>query len=426
MEIIAGKYEVEKELGEGASGKVYLVRHTDLGIHYALKVLDRSLTDQRFLDRFKREAEVLCKFTHPGSVQLRDFGRTESGAYYMAMDFCEGVTLKKVIEKQGELPVRRALTIMEQLLQTLGAAHKRGIVHRDVKPENLMLLKDEDGREVVKVLDFGIAKLRESGSDSSMTMEGASIGTPQYMSPEQASGEKDLDHRVDLYSAGIMLYEMLTGKPPFVGQTVLQTLILHLTQKPAPFAEEYGFPEVIETLVLRALEKNRETRYQSAEEFLESVHRVQALLSKTLVDKPLAETAAEEIQKPQSSVKEPTKILCLDDSEMILHIMKHILESNGYTVFTANNSSAVHEYLFKEGVELLVTDVQMPDLPGTKVCRMLKKSLPELKVVLFSNLPEKDLEKMSTESNADGWISKNAKPKEWLEKINEILVPGHH
>jgi DNA-binding response OmpR family regulator len=109
---------------------------------------------------------------------------------------------------------------------------------------------------------------------------------------------------------------------------------------------------------------------------------------------------------------------------MILHIFKHILEEKGYTVFTANNSSAVHQYLFQEKVDLLVTDVQMPDLPGTKVCRMLKKSVPDLKVVLFSNLPDRELDKMSTESKADGWISKNTKPIEWVEKIEEVLANG--
>lgn len=423
MAVIAGKYEVESELGQGASGTVYLVKHVDLGLCYALKVLDKSLCDQKFIDRFKREAEVLTRFTDQGSVQLRDFGKTEDGRYYMAMDYCPGTTLKKVLEEQGELAVRRALHIMDQLLATLDAAHRAGIIHRDIKPENIMLLRDDHGKDVVKVLDFGIAKLKERETSSGMTMEGAAIGTPQYMSPEQASGEANLDHRVDIYAAGIVLYEMITGNPPFSGETVIQTLIMHLTQAPAPFAETLGFPEFIESLVLQALEKNRDARYQTAMEFREACARVMQLLSKagqTILDDASRPPIVEAKPEPAAE-KAPTKILCLDDSDMILHIMKHILEENGYIVYTANNSSGVHQYLFSEGVELLVTDVQMPDLPGTKVCRMLKKSLPNLKVVLFSNLPDRELDKLSEESKADGWISKNTKPKEWLEKIVEVL-----
>lgn len=422
MNVIAGKYEVVRELGEGATGKVYLVQHVDIGVKYALKILNRSLCDQRFIDRFKREAEVLSRFSHPGSVQLRDFGRTEDNAYYMAMDFCEGKTLKSLIEDKGELPIRQALNILEQLLHVLSAAHKEGIVHRDIKPENLMLLKDSEGKDVVKVLDFGIAKLREMDTNVSMTTEGASIGTPQYMSPEQASGEKDLDQRVDLYAAGVLSYEMLTGSPPFQGDNVLQTLILHLTQAPKPFAEEFGFPKPVEDLVLKALEKNRDARYQSAAEFLDACKTVQALLTRSSQETEAVKKAkqVEEVEVKKVE-KKPTKILCLDDSEMILHIFKHILEEHGFEVFTANNSAAVHQYLFQEHVELLVTDVQMPDLPGTKVCKMLKRSLPDLKVLLFSNLPDRELEKLSAESSADGWISKNTKPKEWLEKIIEVL-----
>lgn len=431
MTIIAGKYEVLKELGEGASGKVYLVKHTDLDVRYALKILDRSLSEHaRFIERFKREAEVLLRFSHPGSIQVRDFGKTADGLYYMAMDFCQGISLKKVLEREGAFRPARALDILNQVLAVLVAAHKVGIIHRDIKPENIMLEVDDLGREVVKILDFGIAKLKESlDTNVSMTIEGASIGTPQYMSPEQAAGEKDLDHRVDLYAAGILTYEMLTGAVPFKGQTVLQTLLMHLTQPVEPFAERMGFPDYLEALVLKALEKNREQRYQDAVAFGDACRKAIQMMSQPVVvaEAPTEEIASDaveestETEKVVTEAKEPLKILCLDDSEMILHIMKHILEQAGYEVFTANNASSIHSYLFTQNVKLLISDVQMPDLPGTKVCKMLKKSISDLKIVLFSNLPDRELEKLSEESNADGWISKNTKPAEWLEKINEII-----
>jgi serine/threonine protein kinase len=425
MDVIADKYEIEKILGEGGAGTVYLVKHTDLGVKYALKLLKKELVDQRFIDRFKREAEVLIKFNHPGSVALRDFGKTSTGEYYMAMDYCEGKTLKKLLDDIGEMPIRRVFNIMEQLLTALVAAHKVGIIHRDIKPENIMLTEDEDKSDSVKILDFGIAKLKEKENDSSKTMDGVSVGTPQYMSPEQASGESNLDHRVDIYSLGCVFYEMLTGKSPFIGDSVIQTLILHLTQPPAKFAEEFGLPDYVETLVFKSLEKDREARYQTAQEFLDSLANVKELIFKTKENNNSSELISSKevktIQNPNNT-KAPLKILCLDDSDMILHIFKHILEEKGFTVFTANNSSAVHQYLFQDKVDLLVTDVQMPDIPGTKVCSMLKRTVPDLKVVLFSNLPEKELDKMTIENKADGWISKNTKPAEWVEKIQQVLA----
>lgn len=415
MSVIAGKYEEISTLGEGASGKVLLVKHVDLGVKYAVKILDKTLCENvRFIDRFKREAEVLLRFSHPGSVQLRDFGKTDQGLYYMAMDYCEGTVLKKILQTERQLEPLRVLDISSQLLSTLIAAHRLGIIHRDIKPENIMLEKNSEGKEVVRILDFGIAKISEMEPTSSMTMEGTSVGTPQYMSPEQASGEQNLDSRVDLYAVGILMYEMLTGTPPFTGATVLQTLIMHLTQPAPAFAERFDLPDFLEPLVLKALQKNRDDRYADAAEFKDACRKAEQMFSQFVEGKTAEETGAQ--QKPAS-----TKVLCLDDSEMILHIMKHILEQKGLEVVTANSSAAVHQHLFGEGVRLLITDVQMPDMPGTKVCKMLKKSLPDLKVILFSNLPDRELDKLAIESNADGWISKNTKPQEWLEKIDAFL-----
>ncbi|MCB0319132.1 MAG: serine/threonine protein kinase, partial [Bdellovibrionales bacterium] len=162
MDIIAEKYKVIKEIGVGATGTVYLVEHVDLGIKYAVKVLNRFLSqDQSFISRFKQEAEVLTRFTHPGSIQLRDFGKTESGLYYMTMDFCEGEVLKEALKKKQRLSIKEALEICNQTLEVLDAAHKAGIVHRDIKPENIMLVNVDDNL-TIKIMDFGIAKIRES------------------------------------------------------------------------------------------------------------------------------------------------------------------------------------------------------------------------------------------------------------------------
>ena len=430
MGIVADKYKILRQLGEGSSGQVYLVEHVDLGVKYALKILDNALSDhKRFIDRFKREAEVLLRFSHEGSIQLRDFGRTNDGRYYMAMDYCAGSVLKRIIQQHGAFTVHESFDIVLQVLSVLEAAHNSGIVHRDIKPDNIMLEDSTLKHWQVRILDFGIAKLRESvEANQNTTMEGASIGTPYYMSPEQASGEADVDHRVDLYATGILLYELLTGRVPFKGKTVLQTLLMHLTHTADPLAAELDLPECFDELLSKALHKSKEDRFQTAAEFKQACLQCMEQYNEWLQSRTIqsqfnkARITAEALPQKEAKISDKCRILCLDDNEMILNILKHILETEGYEIFTASNCSAIHDYLFNEGVQLLVSDVEMPDMRGTKVCQMLKKSLPELKIVLFSNIPERELEKMSVECEADGWISKKAKPQDWLAKIKEMIV----
>jgi len=246
------------------------------------------------------------------------------------------------------------------------------------------------------------------------------------MSPEQAAGETGLDARSDIYSAGIVLYELLTGDVPFEGETVVQTLLMHLTQLPLPFGSRYGLPPAVESLVFRALEKRREDRYQSAQEFHEACGRVLAELRSPAQQQASGsrETTVvrAETESKNGADSQELRILCLDDNEMILHILQHILEKEGYKVFTALDCSAIHRFLFQEKIDLLVSDVQMPGMPGTKICRLLKKSMKDLKVVLFSNIPERELEKCSKENFADGWVSKHSKPEDWLAEIKKVIA----
>lgn len=425
MRFIAGKYETIKELGVGGTGTVYLVRHVDLEVHYALKLLNHSVSgDSRFIENFKREAELLLRFSHPGVTQLRDFGKTEDGFYYLAMDYVKGASLKERIEEVGPHSLVEAIRLVSEVLAVLQAAHEQGFTHRDIKPGNILIEKDLSGRERVKVVDFGTAQIKqhlEEGDEIEV------VGTPCYMSPEQAAGESDIDARSDVYSVGILLYELLTGAVPFEAGTVVQTLLLHLTQEPTPFAERFAYPKKIESLVFRALAKNRENRFSSAKEFFQELswflgeiseeHMESAAPSKPKRS-PVARTNL--VISPVSTAE--TKILCLDDNEMILHILQHILEKEGYTVYTSLDCSSIHDYLFNEKIDLLVSDVQMPGMPGTKICRLLKKSMKELKVVLFSNIPERELAKHAKANFADGWVSKCTKPEEWLSTIQKVLA----
>lgn len=437
MDTIAGKYQIVGELGVGSTGTVYLVEHLDLGVRYALKILNPILSnDDHFIERFKREASILSRFSHAGTVQLRDFGRTAEGRYYMATDFCQGVGLKEILEREGPLEIERTLDIVEATLSVLDAAHELGIVHRDIKPDNIMIFNDpESGEERIRVLDFGIAKLKEGLQlKGTSTLEGTSVGTPQYMSPEQASGELDVDHRTDLYSLGVLMYELLSGKTPFEGETVVKTLLMHLTRPVEPFsvaAPESDIPGFLEEVVLRALAKERERRFQTAAEFLEACQVVRELLPSyragvredASTDHPALEpdvsdeTAEVETEKEQERIR----ILCLDDQEMILNILDHVLTAQGFQVYTAINFTTIHQYIFQEHVDLMLCDVAMPGLSGPQVCKLLKSTVKDLTIILFSNMPERELERVAVECKADGWISKHSKPNEWIERIREVL-----
>ena len=421
METIAGKYKVLKVLGEGATGKVYLVEHTEIGAQYALKLLTPPPGDQeRFIERFKHEAGVLSRFTHPGSAQLREFGRTDDGRYFMTMDFLRGKTLKEIIDQRKYLPPAEALQMVERVLDILDAAHQAGIVHRDVKPDNIMLVTEGVPEPQVKIMDFGVAKLRDIALTSTVTLEGTTIGTPQYMSPEQAAGEKDLDHRSDLYGTGIVLYEMLTGELPFLGETVLQTMLMQLTKEPKEFNPARNVPDYIQDLVHKALQKDRNKRFKGAGEFREACAKARRRVEGG--DKgDLPKTGTSPTVSAPVSEGRGRKILCLDDDPMILQITKFILEKEGYVVFTASDPSQIHHFIFEEHVDLMVCDVQMPGLPGPKVCKMIKDSTAKLKIILFSNIDEKLLKKLSIESKADGCMSKLAKPEEWLKIIKAKL-----
>lgn len=419
MEVVAGKYKIVSKIGEGATGTVYLVEHADLNVPYALKILNRELSsNQALIENFKKEAALLLRFSHPGSVQLRDFGKTEDGLYYMAMDYCFGVPLTDRLEYYGALPLDRALAIIIQVLQVLEAAHSQGIIHRDIKSDNLMVVEDGEGNETVRVLDFGIAVLHVSDGDS----QSATVGTPEYMAPELIAGEKQIDHRIDIYSSGVVLYEMLTGKVPFKADDLLETLLMQITKAPPPFSPELNLPKRAEEIVVKAMQKNRENRFKSAATFrlacsqlLEDLKSSSSIEEKCLIPEVESESL-QEIKQPDS-----IEILCLDDDLMLLNLMKHILQKEGYRVHTVSDCGELHNYLKTHKVQLLLSDVQMPGIPGTRVCHILKQTMKDLKIVLFSNIPERELEASSKASKADDWISKNWMPSEWIRKIQEVL-----
>jgi serine/threonine-protein kinase len=274
--VFDGRYKIVRKLGTGGMANVYLAEDQELGRRVAIKILDnRHAADDSFIERFRREAKNAAGLSHPNIVSIYDRGEAE-GTYYIAMEYLSGRSLKELIVSRGPTPVRIAIDYTRQILAAIGYAHRHGIVHRDIKPHNVVV--DADGR--LKVTDFGIAR---SGA-SQMTEVGSIIGTAQYLSPEQAKGAP-VDQRSDLYSVGIVLYEMLTGKVPFTGDTPLEIAMKHLSEVPVPPSEiRPELPETLDSVVLRALAKDSEDRYQTAEEMDDDLARIARGLS------PSAET----------------------------------------------------------------------------------------------------------------------------------------
>ena len=267
--IIADRYHVLRKLGEGGMGQVYLAEHVKMGRKSAVKVMRPAMVkDVDAISRFNREAANASRINHPNIAGIYDFGETKEGIIYLAMEFIEGQSLTSIIEQQGALVPARAADLLLQTSEALGAAHDMGIVHRDLKPDNIMVTKNRDGGDLVKVVDFGIAKA--AGSDAQkVTKTGLVVGTPEYMSPEQLSGDK-LDGRSDIYSLGLVAFHMLTGLLPFPSDSQQESMIMRLTDAPKTLTEmrpEMPWPEDLQAMMNKALSRDVTQRYQTAPEF---------------------------------------------------------------------------------------------------------------------------------------------------------------
>ena len=270
-----GRYRILRKLGSGGMANVYLAEDEELGRRVAIKILnERYAGDDLFIERFRREAKSAASLSHPNIVSIYDRGEAE-GTYYIAMEVIEGRSLKELIMTHGALPVHTAIGHAKQLLEALRFAHRHGIIHRDIKPHNVLVSADQQvkaNEPRLKVTDFGIAR----HGASQMTEAGSIMGTAQYLSPEQARGAP-VTAASDLYSAGVVLYEMLTGKVPFTGDSAIEIAMKHVNELPKPPSSlRPEIPQELDQIVLRALAKDPEDRYQTAEEFIEDLERVEA------------------------------------------------------------------------------------------------------------------------------------------------------
>jgi eukaryotic-like serine/threonine-protein kinase len=277
--VLDGQYQVEALLGKGGMGAVYRARHILLGDRVAIKILPPEVrTNAEWLRRFQREGQAARRFRHPNAVTVYDLRTTSDGTVYMVMEYVEGHTLGDEIKRRGRLSPPEVVEVLEPIMSVLNTAHSMGVVHRDLKPDNIMIGKSNDGERVIKLLDLGIAKMREiagseAGSNTALTMAGQVLGTPHYMSPEQwgelpRDGDSEIDGRADIYSLGIVCYEMIVGKRPYSGQTLFELRREHVSVIPPPVYETVpGVSRAFGDAITQATAKDRGDRFATASAF---------------------------------------------------------------------------------------------------------------------------------------------------------------
>ena len=269
--VLANRYKIIRRLGTGGFGAVFAAEDTKIRKQVAVKVLTRDLvTDSAILTRFRKEAEAASKVGHENIVDITDFDRTVDGHYFMVMEYLDGVDLGSAIRSAEQISVSRVLGIMIQVCRALHATHSKGVVHRDLKPGNIFLIARGSRPDFVKLLDFGISKITEVDDESArLTRTGQIIGTPLYMAPEQACGEDNVDHRADVYSLGVIMYELITGKPPFTAVNYLGIIAQHASDPPVPPSKQrpdLEIPPLVETIILKAMAKRPADRFSTMAE----------------------------------------------------------------------------------------------------------------------------------------------------------------
>ncbi len=277
--VIAGNYRLEESIGSGAMGTIYRATQLSLNKKIVIKLLHRHLLgDPTLAKRFEREAKAASLLDNPNCINVIDFGQTDDGTLYIAMEFIEGVDLAELVYQEHPLAWRRIISIVKQICTALDEAHANGVLHRDLKPENIMITQRRNQADFVKVLDFGIAKLQESsrgGAGTFQTQAGVVCGTPEYMSPEQARGQK-LDARTDLYSLGILLYQLITNDIPFDGDSALAIVTKHLAEDPPlPSALRPDVPPALERLTMSLMQKDRDMRPATALDVSAELDRIE-------------------------------------------------------------------------------------------------------------------------------------------------------
>ncbi len=320
---IDNRYEIIGRVGEGGMGVVYEARQTSIDRRIAIKMLNQTVArDPGWIQRFRNEGRACSQLTHPNTIRLIDFGQTSNGRPYMAMEYLDGISLYDAIQDTAPMEPIRVMSILSQCCASLSEAHQAGIIHRDIKPDNVFLLEIEGQKDFVKLLDFSVAKLMQSSSLK--TMAGIVFGTPQYMSPEQARAAPP-DARSDLYSLGILTYQMIANKVPFDGEDAMTVLRLHATEPLPPLPNTV--PLEVRQFVDRALKKELTDRFQTANEMLTAAQQVTANLQAAASypramsvpqhSEPYSVAPQREYQRPLSATPNESTVVAEDPARLM-------------------------------------------------------------------------------------------------------------
>ena len=391
-ELVAGRYQVDGIVGRGGMAVVLGARHLELGQRVAIKILRVDTPHRAEVNaRFLREARACAQMRSEHVVRVFDVGHLENGQPFMVMEHLTGGDLGRFADTGGSLPIADASSYVLQACEAVAEAHAMGVVHRDLKPSNLFLAAGADGSPVVKLLDFGISKV-PSTEGLGLTATDATVGTPFYMSPEQIRAAKDIDHRTDIWSLGVVLYQLLTGRVPFGAHTFSALSVAIATEAPTPVREHRPeLPDALAALVMKCLEKLPEHRFQTVAELARAlapfapadltsvVERIARIAKKnTLAD--TASTRAEEVGARG-------RVLLVDDDKQVLRAYGRQLRHEGWSVDEAGEGREALARLGGEAFAAIVTDIDMPGLSGVELLRVLRARNDHTPVVLMTGGP---------------------------------------
>jgi serine/threonine-protein kinase len=401
--VLGGQYRVDRVIGHGGMGTVYLARQLGLDRSVALKVLsERMAGSAAAVERFRREAATVAKLRHPNVVAVYGFDRIEDGRACLAMEYLPGPTLERWLGEHGHLPPPRAVEYLGQACRAVGAMHRAGIVHRDIKAANIVLPDPADPDDVVRVVDFGIAQLRGPGGGPGRAGEGI-LGTPAYLAPEVVDGE-EADARSDIYALGVVAFQALAGRLPFDGPTSSATLLQHLTQPPPrPSEVAPHVPPSFDAPLLRALEKDPGARYEDAGAFAAALREALA--------------GADSAPAPSAPA-----LLVIDDEEDLLAIMRATLTRAGYDVTTASDGVDALLRLGSRTFDLILSDVDMPNLDGFTLLEMASKKGVRTPVIFVTGKADPESEVRGLELGAEDYVRKPVLPPVLLARVKSALA----
>lgn len=375
--LLSGLYEIESVIGRGGTSLIYRARHQLMDRQVAIKMLlwsGDALHDEKKIRRFQQEARMTSRLNHPNIATLYDFGVSPQGQPYLVMEYLEGTSLESMVKEHGRVEPVRAAKMFAQICDAIEHAHQKGVVHRDLKPSNVLVVAGENGEELVKVLDFGIGELMPNSHQDTLNLgtSGQVFGSPLYMSPEQCLN-KNIDSRCDIYGMGVTMFEVLTGRLPFIGNTLVEVMTKHISAPPPKLGSvcpDVVYPETLEAAVQQTLRKSPAQRQQSM-----------AKLKEQLL--PLIASTAER----DTLLLTEIRLLIAEDNDVISEAIKHVLYKfeDVRVVGVAQDGSEALTMAAQLSPDIVLMDLEMPRVDGLEATRLIKEQFPKTHIIVMSS-----------------------------------------